>query len=90
MLPKAVTNMFTKFNNKSNESGAALAMAIIILAILSVIALTALAFSSSEARIAGSDLQRDTRLQRAQSLRWPPPALGAGFGRVHQSGPMRG
>jgi hypothetical protein len=41
-----------------NESGAALAISIIIVAILSVIALTALAFSSSEARIAGSDLQR--------------------------------
>jgi hypothetical protein len=41
-----------------NERGAALAVAIIVLAILSVIGLTALAFSSSEARIAGSDLQR--------------------------------
>lgn len=40
------------------DSGAALAIAIIVVAILSVIALTALAFSSSEARIAGSDLQR--------------------------------
>lgn len=44
--------------NKKDESGAALAVAIIVVAILSVIALTALAFSSSEARIAGSDLQR--------------------------------
>ncbi len=43
---------------KNNERGAALAIAIIIMAILSVIALTALAFSSTEARIAGSDLQR--------------------------------
>ena len=43
---------------KNNERGAALAIAVIILAILSVIALTALAFSSTEARIAGSDLQR--------------------------------
>ena len=40
------------------ERGAALAIAIIVMAILSVIALTALAFSSTEARIAGSDLQR--------------------------------
>ena len=41
-----------------NESGAALAIAIIVVAILSVVALTALAFASSEARMAGSDLQR--------------------------------
>lgn len=41
-----------------NERGAALAVSIIIVAILSVIGLTALAFSSSEARIAGSDLHR--------------------------------
>ena len=41
-----------------NERGAALAIAIIVLAIMAVIALTALAFSSTEARIAGSDLQR--------------------------------
>jgi hypothetical protein len=41
-----------------NEAGAAIAIAIIVTAILSVVALTALAFSSSEARIAGSDLQR--------------------------------
>jgi hypothetical protein len=40
------------------ERGAALAMAIIVVAILSVVALTALTFSSTEARIAGSDLQR--------------------------------
>jgi hypothetical protein len=45
-------------NGLSNERGAALAVAVIVLAILSVIGLTALAFSSSEARIAGSDLQR--------------------------------
>ena len=38
------------------ERGAALAIAVIIMAILAVIALTALAFSSTEARIAGSDL----------------------------------
>lgn len=42
----------------NNQSGAALAIVIIVVAILSVITLTALAFSSSEARIAGSDLQR--------------------------------
>src|ERR1044071_2543243 len=40
------------------EKGAALAMAIIVVAILAVVALTALTFSSTEARIAGSDLQR--------------------------------
>lgn len=40
------------------ERGAALAIAIIVVAILSAVGLTALAFSSSEARIAGSDLQR--------------------------------
>ncbi len=46
-------------NNKfKSERGAALAIAIIMVAILAVVALTALAFSSSEARIAGSDLQR--------------------------------
>ncbi len=44
--------------DKSREKGAALAIVVIILAILSVVALTALAFSSTEARIAGSDLQR--------------------------------
>ena len=43
---------------KQTERGAALAMAIIVVAILSVVALTALTFSSTEARIAGSDLQR--------------------------------
>lgn len=53
-------DMFSKNKdrNRQTEKGAALAMAIIILAILSVVALTALAFSSTEARIAGSDLQR--------------------------------
>jgi hypothetical protein len=50
--------MLKRAANKKDESGAALAIAIIVVAILSVIALTALAFSSSEARIAGSDLQR--------------------------------
>jgi hypothetical protein len=43
---------------KQNERGAALAMSIIVVAILAVVALTALTFSSTEARIAGSDLQR--------------------------------
>lgn len=43
---------------KNNERGAALAIAVIVMAILAVVALTALAFSSTEARIAGSDLQR--------------------------------
>lgn len=50
---KIITN-----KNSSKERGAALAVALIVVAILSVIALTALAFSSKEARIAGSDLQR--------------------------------
>ena len=45
-------------HKKQTERGAALAMAIIVVAILSVVALTALTFSSTEARIAGSDLQR--------------------------------
>src|SRR6476661_8961890 len=48
-----------KQNKKfSSERGAAMAMAIIIVAILAVVGLTALAFSSSEVRTAGSDLQR--------------------------------
>lgn len=50
--------MLKKEAKGKNESGSVLAIAIIVVAILSVIALTALAFSSSEARIAGSDLQR--------------------------------
>ena len=33
-----------------------------------------------------SDLQRDPPSQRARSLRWPPPEIGAGLGRVRQSG----
>ncbi len=44
--------------NYENERGAALAIAIITVAILAVVALTALAFSSTEARIAGGDLRR--------------------------------
>ncbi|MEZ5307316.1 MAG: hypothetical protein R2684_09250 [Pyrinomonadaceae bacterium] len=43
---------------REQERGAALAIAIILIAILAVVAMTSLAFSSSEARIAGSDLQR--------------------------------
>jgi hypothetical protein len=45
-------------NKNKNERGVAMAMAVIIVAILSVVALTALAFSSTEVRIAASDLQR--------------------------------
>ncbi len=45
-------------SERNNERGAALAIVIIIVAILAVIGMTALAFSSSEARIAGKDLQR--------------------------------
>ena len=43
---------------EKNERGVAMAMAVIIIAILSVVALTALAFSSAEVRIAAGDLQR--------------------------------
>jgi hypothetical protein len=42
----------------AGERGAALAIAVIMVVILAVVGLTALAFSSSEVRIAGSDLQR--------------------------------
>lgn len=51
-------SLFIKNKFSSDERGAALAIAVIILAILAVIAMTALAFSSTEARIASSDLQR--------------------------------
>jgi type II secretory pathway pseudopilin PulG len=47
-----------KLKKEKDERGMALVVAIIILAILSVVSLTALAFSASEARIAGSELQR--------------------------------
>ncbi|MGI8545443.1 MAG: hypothetical protein ACR2MD_18460 [Aridibacter sp.] len=57
MLRKNQLNT-TSDNKNNNQRGAALAIVIIIVAILAVIAMTALAFSSSEARIAGSDLQR--------------------------------
>jgi hypothetical protein len=33
-----------------------------------------------------SDSQRDPPSQHARSLRWPPPEIGAGLGRVRQSG----
>ena len=60
--------MFLKSIKKNQtERGAALAMAIIIVAVLSVIALTALAFSSTEARIAGSDLQRTQTFYAAEA-----------------------
>lgn len=58
--------MKKNFKDKS-ERGAALAVAMIIVAILSVIALTALAFSSTEARIAGSDLQRTQTFYATES-----------------------
>lgn len=51
-------SLFIKGRFSGGERGAALAIAVIILAILAVIAMTALAFSSTEARIASSDLQR--------------------------------
>jgi hypothetical protein len=37
-----------------------------------------------------SDLQRDPLLHRARNLRWPPPELGGGLGRVRQSGSSGG
>lgn len=58
MFPEKNTNGFSMNAKRNGERGAALAIAIIMVAILAVISLTALAFSSSEARIAGSDLQR--------------------------------
>ncbi|MFV0390122.1 MAG: PilX N-terminal domain-containing pilus assembly protein [Pyrinomonadaceae bacterium] len=50
----------TKYINTvhTKENGAALAIVVIILAVLTVVSLSALAFSSSEAQIAGNDLQR--------------------------------
>jgi flagellar basal body-associated protein FliL len=67
--------MFLKNKGKNqSERGAALAIAIIIVAVLSVIALTALAFSSTEARIAkntdvlcerGGDGENDERFQQS-------------------------
>jgi hypothetical protein len=57
MKPEPQVNK-NSLSKTEQEAGAALAIAIIIVAILAVISLTALAFSSSEARMAGSDLQR--------------------------------
>ena len=37
-----------------------------------------------------SDLQRDPPMHRARSLGWPPAEIGAGPGRVRQSGSGRG
>lgn len=62
------TNGYTENDKlKIRERGAALAIAVIIVAILSVVGLTALAFSSTEARIAGSDLQRTQTFYAATS-----------------------
>lgn len=55
---KLVGKVEKNSSQTNSEAGAALAIAIIIVAILAVIGMTALAFSSTEARIAGSDLQR--------------------------------
>lgn len=60
-------NCELKTKPDKSEKGAALATAVIILAVLSVIALTALAFSSTEARIAGSDLQRSQTFYAASA-----------------------
>jgi Tfp pilus assembly protein PilX len=49
---------FETINSRNGERGVALAIAVIIVAILAVVALTALTFSSTEVRIASSDLQR--------------------------------
>ncbi len=54
-------------SKKHGEKGAAMAIAIIVLLILAVVAMTALAFSSTEARIAGSDLQRTHSFYAAAS-----------------------
>jgi hypothetical protein len=37
-----------------------------------------------------SEVQRDPPMHRARSERWPPSEIGAGPGRVRQSGPIRG
>ena len=39
---------------------------------------------------AESDLQRELPINRARGLRWPPSEVGAGPGRVRQSGSGRG
>jgi len=38
---------------------------------------------------AESDLQRELPINRARGFHWPPSEIGAGSGRVRQSGPMR-
>ena len=60
-------NQIKKDAKLNNQKGAALAIAIIIVAILAVVAFTALAFSSTEARIAGSDLQRTQTFYASES-----------------------
>jgi hypothetical protein len=55
------------YKKHHSEKGAALAMAIIVMAILAVISLTVLAFSSSEARIAGNDLRKMQTFYAASS-----------------------
>ena len=57
----------TESVKQNDQQGAALALAVIVVAILAVVALTALAFSSSEARIAGSDLQRTQTFYATES-----------------------
>src|SRR6266480_2703172 len=52
---------------KSNESGAALATALLMLALLSAIAMTVLAVVRTETRIAGSDLRRTQAFYAAAS-----------------------
>src|SRR6266480_3098682 len=52
---------------KSNESGAALATALLMLALLSAIAMTVLAVVRTETRIAGSDLKRTQAFYAAAS-----------------------
>ena len=42
------------------------------------------------AQAAENELQRDPPMHRARSERWPPSEIGAGPGRVRQSGPIRG
>ena len=58
MQSESKKSSVTELKAAGPERGAALAIALIIIAILAVVAMTSLAFSSSEARIAGSDLQR--------------------------------
>ena len=67
VVKKYSDNQSKKDAKLNNQQGAALAIAIIIVAILAVVALTALAFSSTEARIAGSDLQRTQTFYASES-----------------------